>query len=201
MSTRIFDIIFSLLVLVLGAPLYLLLAFSVKLSSNGPIFFVDSRVGLSGNIFHCLKFRTMYVDAPEKLYAILATNPSLQEEWNSHQKLKKDPRITSFGRLLRKSSLDELPQFINVLIGDMSVVGPRPVTEKELIDRFNNKSNKILSVKPGITGLWQVSGRSNLSYEQRLALEESYVDKKSFLLDLKIIAKTLPSIFLSKGAY
>ena len=202
MSTRIFDIIFSLIVLILAAPLYLLLALGIKLSSKGPVFFTDIRVGLLGKIFYCFKFRTMYMDAPEKLQAILARNPSFQEEWDSYQKLKKDPRITYCGRFLRKFSLDELPQFFNVLIGDMSVVGPRPYFKSQ-IDTSKSPSvyNKILSVKPGITGLWQISGRSNLSYKERVALEESYVDKKSFLLDLKIILKTLPAIFFSKGAY
>lgn len=201
MAKRTFDIVFSLLILLLGSPLYILLAVAVKLSSYGPVFFADERVGLTGEPFRCLKFRTMHKDAPEKLHALLEGNPSLKEEWICYQKLKTDPRITPIGAFLRKSSLDELPQFINVLVGHMSVVGPRPVTAKEIAERYDTKAAKILSVKPGITGLWQTSGRSNLSYAERIKLEEDYVERCNFWLDIKIVAKTLPSMILSKGAH
>lgn len=201
MVKRFFDIAFSSCVLLLGAPLYLFVALAIKLSSEGPLFFADVRIGQNGEPFRCLKFRTMYADAPEKLHALLETNPSLKQEWTCYQKLKIDPRVTPIGAFLRKSSLDELPQFINVLFGSMSVVGPRPVTAKEIAERFDNKAHKILSVKPGITGLWQTSGRSNLSYDERIRLEEAYVDQQSFWFDLTLVLKTIPAMLFSRGAH
>lgn len=200
MRKRLFDILFSLAILLMGSPLYVILACAVKLSSKGPIFFLDERVGKNGELFRCYKFRTMFIDAPDKLHALLETNPSLKQEWLYFQKLSHDPRVTGIGSFLRKSSLDELPQFFNVLAGSMSVVGPRPVTRKEIEERFDLKAPKILSVKPGITGLWQTTGRSNLSYSERIALEELYVDTRDFWLDIKIIMKTVPAVLASKGA-
>lgn len=200
MRKRLFDILFSLSILLVGSPLYVVLACTIKLSSKGPIFFLDERVGKDGELFRCYKFRTMFIDAPEKLHSLLETNPSLKQEWLYFQKLSHDPRVTAIGSFLRKSSLDELPQFLNVLFGTMSVVGPRPVTSKEIEERFDLKAAKILSVKPGITGLWQTTGRSNLPYSERIALEELYIDTRDFWLDMKIIAKTIPAVLASKGA-
>lgn len=152
-------------------------------------------------MFGCLKFRTMYVKSDEMLRNILKKDPKKAQEWKTYFKLKEDPRVTPVGKFLRKTSLDELPQFINVLKGDLSVVGPRPVVEEELLKYFGQKAPKILSVRPGITGLWQVSGRSNISMEERVRIEESYVENRSFGKDLLLIAKTIPAVFFSKGAY
>lgn len=198
---RVFDVFFSLSVLILGFPVFLIISFGVWVSSKGPIFHVQQRIGKKGKPFRFYKFRTMEKNAEHKLEELLQKNPSFQKEWNTYCKLKNDPRITSFGKFLRSLSLDELPQFWNVLIGDLSVVGPRPFFSHEIIQHAKEKAPKILSVKPGITGIWQVYGRSNLSIKQRIDLEESYIDRRSFFLDLKLIIKTIPSLFFSKGAY
>lgn len=143
----------------------------------------------------------MFIDADLRLRQLLQSDPALKEEWENYRKLKDDPRITNIGKWLRKTSLDELPQFWNVIKGDLSVVGPRPVTEEEIKKYYGDKAEKILSIRPGITGLWQTSGRNLLSFEERLVLEVNYVDHRSFLLDLKLICKTIPAILFSKGAY
>ncbi|MGK5595349.1 MAG: sugar transferase [Parachlamydiaceae bacterium] len=198
---RTFDIAFSLLALIIGLPVFLLLALLVRFSSKGRIIYSHERVGKSGKTFRCYKFRTMYQDADQRLKDILAKDPELQKEWDKKHKLKNDPRITRIGAFLRKTSLDELPQFWNVLIGDLSVVGPRPVVKTEVQRFFGNRAPLILSVRPGLTGIWQVSGRSNTSYEERLAMDEEYIGKQSLLLDLKLIAKTVPAMLFSRGAY
>lgn len=144
----------------------------------------------------------MYPDAAEKLHQLLASRPDLKQEWEQHFKLKQDPRITRIGAFLRKTSLDELPQLWNVLKGDLSLVGPRPVVPEEAEKFFKEKTSKILSVRPGLTGLWQVSGRSDLqSYQTRISLDEFYVDHQSFWLDLQLIYKTIPAVLFAKGAY
>jgi undecaprenyl-phosphate galactose phosphotransferase len=143
----------------------------------------------------------MYRDADERLKVMLRADPSLKEEWETYWKLKNDPRITKVGKFLRKTSLDEFPQFWNVLKGDLSVVGPRPVTLDEIEKYYGEKAEKILSLRPGVTGLWQTSGRSLIAFDERVRLEESYVDSRSFLFDLKLIAKTVPTLFNSKGAF
>ena len=203
-SKRIFDSCFSLIVLFFGAPLFLAIALAIKLSSRGPVFFVAERVGINYQIFSCFKFRTMYVDA-EKRLQVLLKNPEYQKEWALFHKFKQDPRVTPLGRFLRKTSLDELPQFINSLLGDISVVGPRPLSARgskeevrKILGRF---SDEILSVKPGITGLWQTSGRNNVSVKRRQLLELSYVRRRSFLLDLRLIVRTVPVMIFAKGAY
>jgi undecaprenyl-phosphate galactose phosphotransferase len=173
----------------------------IKLTSKGPVFFSHERVGRGGKPFQCWKFRTMYPDAQNRLKDILENNPTLQKEWLENQKLKHDPRITTIGKLLRKSSLDELPQFWNVLKGDLSVVGPRPILAEEVARHYGIKAEKILAIRPGLTGLWQVSGRNNISYSSRVHLDEKYVDTRTLLLDIKLIAKTLPCMIQSKGAY
>jgi len=198
---RLFDILFSLMALALGLPLFGLLAAIVKLSSKGPVLFGHERIGRGGRVFPCYKFRTMYEDADDRLKVLLAQNMDLRREWEANFKLKKDPRITPIGKFLRKTSLDELPQFLNVIKGDLSVVGPRPVVELEVMKFLGPKASKILSIRPGLTCLWQVSGRSNTSYSRRIHLDEQYVDKRSLALDMKIIARTLPAMFGSKGAY
>ena len=196
------DIIFSLAVLGLGSPVFLALALLVKLTSRGPVFYVQQRVGRDYRSFGCIKFRTMRRDADRILSRILSESPDLQEEFRNDFKLKNDPRITRLGKFLRRSSLDELPQFVNVLRGDMSVVGPRPIVRQEL-PRYGNRMEEVLAVRPGLTGLWQVSGRNNLSYEQRVALDLHYASQRTFTLDLSIIVRTLRVIFdpRDRGAY
>lgn len=203
---RIFDIVFSLLVLIVFSPLLILLSLLVKCTSSGPIIYKSKRIGLNGKLIECLKFRSMYQDAEDRLTKLLQNNREYQKEWKAFQKLKNDPRITAVGRFLRRTSLDEFPQFWNVLKGDLSVVGPRPPTlvsyePKEIEQFYGAKARTILSVRPGITGLWQISGRSNISFEERVAIDEHYAKTHTFLLDLKIIAKTLPAVISSKGAF
>jgi len=198
---RTFDVCFSLVVIILLMPLYLLLAAIIKLTSDGNVIYYQMRIGRGGIPFRCYKFRTMYQNAEDILNKILASDQIKQKEWDETHKLKDDPRVTRIGWFLRKSSLDELPQFWNALRGDLSVVGPRPVVEEEIIKHFGYKAQKIFSIRPGITGLWQISGRSDTSYSIRITLDEYYVGNRTFLMDLKIIALTIPSIILKKGAY
>jgi len=206
---KIFDFLFSLIIVVLLSPIFLLIGIVIKLSSKGPVLYRSRRVGVGGRLFDCLKFRTMYVDADDKLKAILNIDPESRREWKQFLKLKCDPRITPFGKLLRKTSLDEMPQFFNVLFGDISVVGPRPFAimgneanfMSELRGYLGDRVEKILSIKPGITGLWQTSGRNELSLADRVRLDEVYVDSRSFLGDLVLIAKTVPAVLTARGAY
>lgn len=207
-ARRTFDIAFSICMLILCLPLMGLIAVLVKVTSKGPILHKGLRAGLGGQLFTCWKFRTMHCDAKEKLGDLLSHYPDLRKEWQTYNKLRKDPRITGVGKFLRFFSLDELPQFWNVLLGDLSVVGPRPVEiynpsncRKELEERLEKGADLILSVKPGITGLWQTSGRNLLPAWRRLELEEEYVKTRSFLLDLKIICKTVYIVIFPKGAY
>lgn len=197
---RLFDILFSLLLLLICSPIFLFAAL-IRIFSSGKVIYAQTRIGRGGKSFVCYKFRTMYPDAEQRLQALLQANHKLNEEWISSRKLKQDPRITSIGKFLRKTSLDELPQLWNVLKGDLSFVGPRPVVAEEIEHYFGRKAAKILSIRPGLTCLWQVSGRSDINYERRIALDEEYVEKRSFLLDLKLIVKTIPSMVASKGAY
>ena len=201
-SKRSADIIFSLTLLVFGFPVLLLLAILVKLSSPGPVFYIQERLGRNFNRFGCIKFRTMRVDADNILTEILAKSSSMRKEFELDFKIRKDPRITPVGRFLRRSSLDELPQLINVLLGEMSIVGPRPIVDRE-IERYGKYMEDVLSVRPGLTGLWQVSGRNNLSYRKRVELDVYYVRFRSFLLDVIIILKTFGVLLLpmDRGAY
>ena len=196
------DIVFSLLVLSLGAPVFLLLALLVKLSSRGSVFYCQRRIGRGYNGFCCLKFRTMRRDAYRVLASMLDADPGLRAEFERDHKLKRDPRITPLGKFLRRSSLDELPQFINVLRGEMSVVGPRPIVWDEL-RRYGRSMDEVLSVRPGLTGLWQVSGRNNLTYRTRVRLDLTYVRHRSFWLDLGIVLRTIGVVLLpmDRGAY
>jgi exopolysaccharide production protein ExoY len=200
-AKRIFDILFSLGAILFFLPLGLIIGFLIKGSSPGSIFYHCKRVGKDGQPIYCWKFRTMCQDADKKLQEILRQNPQLKQEWDTYYKLKDDPRVSGIGKILRKTSLDELPQFWNVLLGDLSVVGPRPVTEEEIQKYFGKKASKILSVRPGLTGIWQTSGRSLLTFEERIRLEESYIEMQSLIFDLKIIFKTIPMIFISRGAF
>ncbi|MEL7430975.1 MAG: sugar transferase [Chlamydiota bacterium] len=200
-SKRAFDLVFSLLLLIIGSPLFLLIAIGVYSTSRGPIIHKQIRIGKKGKPFYLYKFRTMEKNAENLLQDLLAKNESWKKEWQAFCKLKNDPRITPFGRFLRKTSLDELPQFWNVLWGDLSVVGPRPMFFHEIEEYVKEKAKKILSVKPGITGIWQVSGRSLLSMQERVLLEEQYVDRRSFFFDMKLIGQTIKVLVFSKGAY
>jgi lipopolysaccharide/colanic/teichoic acid biosynthesis glycosyltransferase len=196
------DIVFSLAILSLGSPLFLALALMVKLTSRGPVFYVQQRIGRDYRSFGCIKFRTMRRDADRILSRLLEESPDLQEEFRNDFKLRNDPRITRLGRFLRRSSLDELPQFLNVLRGEMSVVGPRPIVRQEL-PRYGERMDEVLAVRPGLTGLWQVSGRNNLSYRQRVLLDLRYARHRSLRMDLLIILRTIRVILdpRDRGAY
>lgn len=198
---RAFDIIFSLAVLILISPLLLLIATLIKLTSKGRVIYAHQRVGRGGKPFKCYKFRTMHADADNRLKEMLNKDPSIRKEWEQNFKLKKDPRITMIGKFLRKTSLDELPQFWNVLKGDLSVVGPRPVVADEIHKFLGKRAAKILSIRPGVTGPWQVCGRCDIDYSERIKLSEEYVDTYSLFTDLKLIAMTIPAMISSKGAY
>ncbi len=199
---RLGDLSFSLFVITFGAPIFLLITILVKLSSPGPIFYVQYRVGRNYKEFGCIKFRTMRRDAESILSKVLENSPSLRMEFERDFKLRHDPRITPIGRFLRRTSLDELPQFINIIRGEMSVVGPRPIVSKEL-ERYGKCMENVASVRPGLTGLWQVSGRNNLSYKKRVLLDLAYVKGRSFWLDLAIIIRTFGVLLLpmDRGAY
>lgn len=196
------DIVFSLAMLSLGSPLLVLLVLLVKITSRGPVFYVQQRVGRGYGQFGCIKFRTMRRDADRVLSAVLAASPDLQEEFRNDFKLRKDPRITRLGRFLRRSSLDELPQFVNVLRGEMSVVGPRPIVLQEL-PRYGKRMEEVLAVRPGLTGLWQVSGRNNLSYRKRVQLDLHYARYRSLNMDLRILWRTIRVVLdpRDRGAY
>jgi undecaprenyl-phosphate galactose phosphotransferase len=201
---RSFDVLFSLFAIAVTLPVMILIAIAIKLTDGGSIFFGQKRPGLNGKTFTLYKFRTMYPDNEKILKEYLIKNPRAEEEWRKYRKLKSyDPRVTPLGRFLRKYSLDELPQFFNVLKGDMSVVGPRPYIEKEFEEYGITKEvrEKLLSVKPGVTGLWQVEGRNDMTFEDRIKLDLEYIDNLSLWLDLKIILKTIWVMLTGKGAY
>ncbi len=201
-SKRIFDLCFSLCALIAALPAMLFIALAIKLEDGGPVFYGQRRVTRAGKEFKCLKFRTMCADADRKLSEILASDPKLRAEWERSFKLRDDPRVTRIGRLLRRTSLDELPQFFNVLKGEMSVVGARPIVEKELCDFYKENGGLYCSMKPGITGAWQTGKRSDTKdYAERVELDTWYVHNHSFLLDLKIILATIKTMFAGKGAY
>lgn len=201
-TKRLFDIVFSLAVLILFSPVYLVLALLVALSSDGPVFYIQERVGKNYRHFGCIKFRTMVENADVLLAEMLASSPQLRAEFEANFKLKRDPRITWIGHFLRITSLDEFPQFWNVLMGDMSVVGPRPLVPEELY-RYGEHMEHVLRIRPGITGLWQVSGRNDIPYSQRVRMDAYYVSNRSFWLDLGIILKTIRVVLFPRnnGAY
>jgi lipopolysaccharide/colanic/teichoic acid biosynthesis glycosyltransferase len=187
---RLFDLCFAALVLIATLPLFLLLAAGVRLSSPGPVFYAHQRVGRGGRPFACWKFRTMVVDADRRLELLLRERPDLRDEFARVHKLREDPRVTPFGRWLRRTSLDELPQFWNVLRGEMSVVGPRPLVDPETA-RYGEAIAAVLGLRPGITGAWQVSGRNDVSYEQRVLMDAVYAASHSLRGDLAIVARTV----------
>lgn len=196
---RLFDIAASLLILALVWPLFALLAFKIR-QDGGPIIFQHQRVGRLGKPFKCYKLRTMSVDAENKLQELLALDTTARNEWESEFKLKNDPRISDIGHILRRTSLDELPQLFNVIKGEMSLVGPRPVIEAEL-SRYGDDVEYFLMVRPGMTGLWQVSGRNDVSYDNRVYLDTWYVKNWSLWFDIAILFKTIRVVFNRDGAY
>jgi Undecaprenyl-phosphate galactose phosphotransferase WbaP len=197
---RAFDIMVAVTGLVLGLPLLLLIALLIKLTSKGPIFYSHKRIGRRGRQFRAWKFRTMHSDGDRLLRELIQRVAAAREEWDRDHKLRNDPRVTWFGRLLRKTSLDELPQLWNVLKGDMSIVGPRPIVEGE-VPRYGNVFRQYTTVKPGITGLWQVSGRNDIGYDERVLLDQFYIRHWSPWLDVYILAKTIVAMIKREGAY
>lgn len=196
---RMLDLTIGVLAVVVLAPLLVILAVLIYVSDPGPIFFVQSRIGLHGRSFACFKFRTMVIDAQERLNRLLEENPAARAEWERDHKLRNDPRITPLGRFLRKSSFDELPQFFNLINGTMSAVGPRPIVVAE-ITRYGRWFGNYCQVKPGITGLWQVSGRSDTTYRRRVALDVAYSRHRSIGLNLKIMLLTIPAVLAARGS-
>lgn len=201
-SKRAFDVLFSLAILTLLSPIYLVLGLLIAVTSPGPVFYTQERIGRNHKPFDCIKFRTMVVNADELLLEMMAHSPGLRQEFESDFKLKQDPRITWIGRFLRVTSLDEFPQFWNVLKGDMSVVGPRPLVEEEL-PKYGKYIDKVLTIRPGITGLWQVSGRNDIPYPRRVQMDVYYVNFRGFWTDLWIVIKTIGIVVFPKnnGAY
>jgi len=197
---RAMDLTISLTLLVLLAPVLVIIAIGVYLSDPGPIIFAHSRVGRNGTMFKVLKFRSMVKDAQARLQHLLATDAEARASWAAEHKLRNDPRITRLGRFLRKSSLDELPQLINVLRGEMSLVGPRPISPEEAV-RYGRYFDLYCSVKPGVTGLWQVCGRNDVSYRRRVALDVSFTRNHTVPLYLAILARTAPAALLARGSY
>lgn len=197
---RCIDIFLILFFSPILVPVFILLMLLTKLTSRGPIFYGHKRVGKNGKEFKCWKFRSMCIDADKKLEEILAKNPQMREEWEKERKFQNDPRVTKFGKFLRKTSLDELPQLINILLGQMSFVGPRPVTEPEL-ERYGQFRDYVLSVTPGLSGMWQTSGRSDTDYEERIMLDLYYIQNWSIWLDIWILIKTVYVVVKGRGAY
>ncbi|AFV05149.1 sugar transferase [Dehalobacter sp. CF] len=196
---RTFDILFSIFALIITSPFTILISLVILITDGRPVTFKQKRIGRDGECFDIIKFRSMCKNAEE----VLQRDPKILKKYvENDYKLPEgeDPRVTKFGSFLRKSSLDELPQFMNVLKGDMSVVGPRPIVPVEL-EEYADKKSLFLSMKPGVTGVWQVSGRSNIAYPERAYLELSYLDKKSFLFDVIVIFKTIFKVLKRSGAY
>jgi len=192
------DLVLSVIMLVILAPVMAVIALAVALD-GGPVLFRHTRIGRGGQKFGCLKFRSMRMGADQLLAQRLAESADARHEWETTQKLKNDPRVTTIGRFLRGTSLDELPQIFNVLKLDMSLVGPRPVMENEL-PRYGRNVNYYLQVRPGVTGLWQVSGRSNTTYSRRVALDAWYVKNWQFWLDVAILFRTVGAVVRRDGA-
>jgi len=197
---RVLDIVFALVLGILALPVAALIAIAIVLESPGPLFFTQYRIGKGNRRFRLWKFRSMAPDAEQALWVYLEKHPAAAVEWWRRRKLKNDPRVTRVGRFLRRTSLDELPQLWNVLRGEMSLVGPRPVVEEE-IARYGPAFSLYLQVTPGLTGLWQVSGRNNTSYRRRTELDSEYIRKWTLGLDLKVLLKTVPVVLGRRGAY
>ncbi len=193
---RIFDIVMSLMGLFFLLPLFLLIMVAIKIDSKGPCFFVHKRVGKNGKTLGVMKFRTMVVNAEEMLKQL---TPEQEKEFKEKFKLDNDFRVTRVGKFLRKTSLDELPQLLNILLGNMTLIGPRPVIEVEL-EKYGFHKDKFLSVTPGLTGYWQANGRSNTTYEERIKMDMYYIDHMNVFLDIKIVFQTVRSVLKKEGA-
>jgi exopolysaccharide production protein ExoY len=198
-AKRAFDILFSATALILLAPVFAVVMLMLRSREPGPVFFSHNRVGLDGETFRCHKFRTMREDGDRRLAWVFEIDPIARSEWEAEQKLERDPRVHSLGDLLRRTSIDELPQFWNVLKGDMSIVGPRPITMAEA-EKYGHHFADYCSVKPGITGAWQVGGRSDTSYAHRVVLDVDYIRNASFLDDIQIVFKTVGVVIGQRGA-
>jgi exopolysaccharide production protein ExoY len=199
-SKRSFDILVAFAALIVLSPIFVLIMALVKYSDGGSVFYGHRRIGYNGSMFRCLKFRTMSENSDTLLQQYFEQNPAAYEEWRTTRKLQDDPRVTVVGTVLRKLSLDELPQLINILRGEMSIVGPRPVVEDEL-ELYEASAVYYLQTRPGLTGLWQVSGRNDVSYSARIEFDTHYVRNWSLAADLVIVARTIPAVCLSRGSY
>jgi exopolysaccharide production protein ExoY len=199
-TVRVLDLVAATLLAIFIAPLMILLAVLIRLQDGGPAVFSQERIGEGGRTFRCFKFRSMVIDADRRLELLLAENPSIRLEWDRDHKLRDDPRVTPLGAFLRKSSLDEIPQLFNVLRGEMSLVGPRPIVSRERI-KYGRRFSAYCSVPPGITGLWQVSGRNDVSYRRRVAMDVLYSRNKNFGFDVLLLIKTVPAVLTRKGSY
>ncbi|WP_395393853.1 sugar transferase [Novosphingobium sp. BL-8A] len=197
---RGFDIAASMAILVFLLPVLLMLAVLLYCGDPGPIFYRHRRIGYRGRYFDCLKFRSMKTDGDALLREHLRANPAARSEWDATRKLRDDPRVTKVGAIVRRLSLDEFPQLVNVLRGDMSLVGPRPIVEEE-VWRYGRHFEHYCLVRPGLTGLWQTSGRSDTSYQRRVELDVSYVVRKGVVLDFWLLCKTVPVVLLARGSY
>jgi exopolysaccharide production protein ExoY len=199
LSKTLFDRIAAVLALVMIAPVMAVIAVLILMQRDGPVLFSHVRVGRGGRLFRCHKFRTMVPDGGKLFDQILAIDPIASEDWTVRRKVLRDPRVSRLGAFLRSTSLDELPQFWNVLRGDMSMVGPRPITVEEL-DHYGDNAREYLSVRPGITGAWQISGRSECTYSERVALDVDYVRNVSFARDMRILLQTVSVVLKRQGA-
>jgi lipopolysaccharide/colanic/teichoic acid biosynthesis glycosyltransferase len=199
-TIRALDIMLSLILLLILLPVFILTIAAVIIEDPGPIFFSHMRVGRGGESFGCLKFRSMIVGAEKRLVEILDRDPALQAEWIANRKLRRDPRVTKIGAVLRRTSVDEIPQLINVLRGDMSLIGPRPIVEEEM-SLYGRYFREYATVRPGISGLWQISGRSDISYRRRIALDVVYARQRSLGLYLRILWRTPFCVLSTKGCY
>lgn len=193
---RVIDVILASVALILLSPLFAIIAIAIKIDSKGPVFFVHKRIGKNGKIIKLYKFRSMVINAEE---LIKSFTPEQMREYKENYKLTNDPRITKVGKFLRKTSLDELPQLINIINGDLSIIGPRPVVADEL-EKYGVNKDKFLSVTPGLTGYWAANGRSNTTYEQRMEMELYYIDNLSLKMDIKVFFKTILSVLKKEGA-
>ena len=198
-AKRIMDIVIASIALVFVFPLLLVVGILIRLQDGGRAVYAQKRYGQNGRTFKCYKLRSMAANADERLQEILATNPAARAEWEETQKFVNDPRITPLGHFIRKTSIDELPQLWNILRGDMSLVGPRPIVENE-IAKYGEFYRDYCAVRPGLTGLWQVEGRSNTTYEERVQLDVKYTRTRTFTGDFMIMLRTVPAVLLSRGA-
>ena len=197
---RLLDVVVATLLLIALAPLMALTAIALLLQAKGPVLFAHQRIGRGGRTFNVLKFRTMSVDGERILREHLDANEAARAEWEANHKLRQDPRVSVLGRLLRSSSVDELPQLFNVLRGEMSIVGPRPIVFAE-VARYGDFFPAYCSIRPGITGVWQVSGRSDVTYQRRVEMDALYARRKSILLDMRLMLATIPAVLTRRGSY